>query len=208
MTIFSLLHHGEITKTSSNKILKAEEFSTLLDIETLLATAEEKIAQYKEETTQERELQKQQGFEQGKQEGLATFNHQMIYLDQKVKQMQHDMQKMILPLTLKAAKKIVGAQLDLNPETIVEIVQQVLRPVRQNHEIKIYVSKQDKDTLELHKDKIKALFDQIRILTIEEREDLEKGSCIIETESGIINATLENQWRALEAAFEAFFKGK
>lgn len=208
MTIFSLLHHGEITKTSSNKILKAEEFSTLLDIQTLLATAEEQIAQYKEETAQERELQKQQGFEQGKQEGLATFNHQMIYLDQKVKQMQHDMQKMILPLTLKAAKKIVGAQLDLNPETIVEIVQQVLRPVRQNHEIKIYVSKQDKDTLELHKDKIKALFDQIRILTIEEREDLEKGSCIIETESGIINATLENQWRALEAAFEAFFKGK
>lgn len=208
MTIFSLLHHGEITKTSSSKILKAEEFSTLLDIQTLLATAEEKIAQYKEETAQERELQKQQGFEQGKQEGLATFNHQMIYLDQKVKQMQHDMQKMILPLTLKAAKKIVGAQLDLNPETIVEIVQQVLRPVRQNHEIKIYVSKQDKDTLELHKDKIKALFDQIRILTIEEREDLEKGSCIIETESGIINATLENQWRALEAAFEAFFKGK
>ena len=34
------------------------------------------------------------------------------------------------------------------------------------------------------------------------------GVCIIETEAGIINASLENQWRALESAFEAFMKQK
>ena len=130
----------------------------------------------------------------------------MIYLDQKVKQMEHEMQKIVLPLALKAAKKIVGAQIDLNPDTIVEIVQQALKPVRQNHEIKIIVSKQDKEALESGKEKLKSLFDHLRILTIEEREDLTPGSCIIETESGIINASLDNQWRALEAAFEAFFK--
>lgn len=208
MTIFSLIHQGDVTKTSPNKILKAEEFSQLLNIEELLHITQQDIEQYKQDTAQERVEQKQQGFEEGKQEGLALFNHQMIYLDQKVKQMQHEMQKMILPLALKAAKKIVGAQLDLNPETIVEIVQQALKPVRQNHEIKIFVSKQDKEALETHKEKLKTLFDQLRILSIEEREDLQIGSCIIETESGIINASLDNQWRALEAAFEAFFKGK
>ena len=78
--------------------------------------------------------------------------------------------------------------------------------MRQNHEIKIIVSKQDKEALESGKEKLKSLFDHLRILTIEEREDLTPGSCIIETESGIINASLDNQWRALEAAFEAFFK--
>lgn len=208
MTIFSLIHQGDITKTSTNKIIKAEEFSLLLNIEELLKKTQEQIELFKQETVQERIEQKQQGFEEGKQEGLALFNHQMIYLDQKVKQMQHEMQKMILPLALKAAKKIVGTQLDLNPETIVEIVQQALKPVRQNHEIKIFVSKQDREALETNKEKLKTLFDQLRILSIEEREDLQPGSCIIETESGIINASLDNQWRALEAAFEAFFKGK
>ena len=208
MTIFSLIQKGQLTKTSANKIVKAEEFSSLLSIEELLKTTEEQIKIYKEKTHQERIEEKKQGFEEGKQEGLALFNHQMIYLDQKVKEMQHEMQKMILPLALKAAKKIVGMQLSLHPETIVEIVQQALKPVRQNHEIKILVSKADKEALETHKDKLKALFDQLRILSIEEREDLQPGSCIIETESGIINASLDNQWRALEAAFEAFFKGK
>jgi type III secretion protein L len=208
MTIFSLIQEGNVTKTSPNKILKAEEFSQLLEIDELLKKTQEDIELFKNQIEQERQEQKKEGFEEGKQEGLALFNHQMIYLDQKVKQMQHEMQKMILPLALKAAKKIVGTQLDLNPETIVEIVMQALKPVRQNHEIKIFVSKQDKQALETNKEKLKALFDQLRILSIEEKDDLQIGSCIIETESGIINASLDNQWRALEAAFEAFFKGK
>lgn len=208
MTIFSLIQEGNVTKTSPNKILKAEEFSQLLAIDELLKKTQEDIELFKNQIEQERQEQKKEGFEEGKQEGLALFNHQMIYLDQKVKQMQHEMQKMILPLALKAAKKIVGTQLDLNPETIVEIVMQALKPVRQNHEIKIFVSKQDKQALETNKEKLKALFDQLRILSIEEKDDLQIGSCIIETESGIINASLDNQWRALEAAFEAFFKGK
>ena len=35
---------------------------------------------------------------------------------------------------------------------------------------------------------------------------IEPGGCIIETEAGIINAQLENQWRSLENAFESFMK--
>ncbi len=206
MTLFSLIEKGDVYKTSENKILKAEEFSKLLQIEELLEITSNEVQRIKDQALSDKESLKQQGYEDGKQEGLALFNHQMIYLDQKVKQMEHEMQKIVLPLALKAAKKIVGAQIDLNPDTIVEIVQQALKPVRQNHEIKIIVSKQDKEALESGKEKLKSLFDHLRILTIEEREDLTPGSCIIETESGIINASLDNQWRALEAAFEAFFK--
>lgn len=206
MTLFSLIEKGDVYKTSENKILKAEEFSKLLQIEELLEITSNEVQRIKDQALSDKESLKKQGYEDGKQEGLALFNHQMIYLDQKVKQMEHEMQKIVLPLALKAAKKIVGAQIDLNPDTIVEIVQQALKPVRQNHEIKIIVSKEDKEALESGKEKLKTLFDHLRILTIEEREDLTPGSCIIETESGIINASLDNQWRALEAAFEAFFK--
>ncbi|MBI3211529.1 MAG: HrpE/YscL family type III secretion apparatus protein, partial [Simkania negevensis] len=40
--------------------------------------------------------------------------------------------------------------------------------------------------------------------SLEDREDIAPGGCIIETEAGIINASLANQWQALEAAFAAF----
>ena len=206
MTLFSLIYKGDIKKTSGKKVLRAEEFSQLLEIQDLLKEAKDDIQRLQEETTAECIQLKKEAEEAGLQQGLVKFNTQLIYLDQKVKEMQHEMQKMILPLALKAAKKIVGEQLVLNPQSIIEIVMQALKPVRQNHEIKIFVSKEDKEALESAKEKLKVLFDQLRILTIDERDDLTKGSCIIETEAGIINATLDNQWRALEAAFESFLK--
>lgn len=206
MTLFSLIYKGDIKKTSSKKVIPAEEFSKLLEIQDLLKEATDDAQRLKEDTIAECIVLKKEAEEVGFQEGLVKFNIQLIHLDQKVKEMQHEMQKMILPLALKAAKKIVGEQLALNPESIIEIVIQALKPVRQNHEIKIFVSKEDKEALESAKEKLKALFDQLRILTIDERDDLTKGSCIIETEAGIINATLDNQWRALEAAFENFLK--
>ena len=206
MTLFSLIYQGDISKTSSKKILKANEYSQLLTAEEIIEAAKSDGQRLKEETIAECESLKIEAIEVGKQEGLALYHQQILLLDQKIKQVEHETQKLVLPLALKAAKKIVGEQLTLHPETIVDIVMQCLKPVRQNHEIKIFVSKEDKEALEQEKEKIKELFDHLRILTIEEREGLTKGSCIIETEAGIINASLENQWRALEAAFESFGK--
>ena len=206
MTLLSLIYDGKIQAPANKKILKSAEFTQLISIEELFEKAHQEVLQLEQETHQNAELLKKQGYEDGKQEGLALYNQHMIYLDQKVKEMEHEMQKLILPLALKAAKKIVGTELKLHPESIVDIVMQALKPVRQNYEIKIFVSKEDKEELEKEKEKLKLLFDHLRILTIEERENLTKGSCIIETEGGIINASLDNQWKALEAAFESFAK--
>ena len=68
------------------------------------------------------------------------------------------------------------------------------------------MNKADLAQIEAHKPKIKQIFEQIENLSIQERADIEPGGCIIETEAGIINAQLENQWRNLEIAFESFMK--
>ncbi len=73
----------------------------------------------------------------------------------------------------------------------------------QNHRFTIYVNKVDKEILEAEKPKIKKILEQVQVLTIQERSDIAPGGCVIETESGIINASL-NQWRALESAFEKY----
>ncbi|NGX36596.1 MAG: hypothetical protein K1000chlam1_01445, partial [Candidatus Anoxychlamydiales bacterium] len=50
----------------------------------------------------------------------------------------------------------------------------------------------------------KEILELTQIFSLEERNDIEPGGCIIETEKGIINAQLDNQFRAIEAAFKAF----
>jgi type III secretion protein L len=60
--------------------------------------------------------------------------------------------------------------------------------------------------LEANKPRIKEILEHIQTLSIKERHDITPGGCIIETETGIINASVENQWRALESAFERYMK--
>lgn len=116
------------------------------------------------------------------------------------------MNKLILPLALKAAKKIVTKELETRPETIVDIVLHTLTPVLQSHKITIWVNKADKEILEKEKSRIREKLEQIESLSIHERDDISPGGCIIETEAGIINASIENQWRAIEAAFDKYLK--
>jgi len=206
MKFFSLLYEGDLHLSTDEKIIPAEEFSTLLQVHEILEKVKEEIIVYKKENEAECKKLQEQAKEEGYQQGLSEFNEQILQFELELKKIRHEMHKQILPLALKAAKKIVGKQLELHPDTIVDIVLQALVPVTQSHRITIYVNKTDKETLESHKPQIKQIFEQLESLSIQERQDVSIGGCVIETETGIINATIENQWRALESAFEKYMK--
>lgn len=204
MKFFSLIYEGDIHATSDEKIIKAEDYSLLLQASEVLDKAKEEAQKFQEETEENCKKLREEAQKEGFDLGLSQFNEQILKLDQNLKKLRHDVQQAILPLALTAAKKIVGAQLKLHPETIVDIILQALQSVTQNRRIVIYVNKADKDILETNKPKIKEIFEQIDSFSIQERADVSPGGCIIETETGIINASIENQWRALETAFERY----
>ena len=205
MKFFSLISNQEI-KTSGEKIIPAKEFSSLKKAEEILKQVKSESLEYKKQIAIECETLKESAFKQGFDEGLSKLNENILKLDREINKFEEEMQKKILPIALKAAKKILGEELKLHPDRIVDIVIQALKPVTQHYKIKIFVNKQDLDILESSKEKIKAILEQVKTLSIVERDDIEPGGCIIETEAGIINAQLENQWRALEIAFENFMK--
>jgi type III secretion protein L len=204
MKFFSLIYQGEVHPAEDEKVIPAEEFSTLMEALEILERAKEDAEHYKKKIEEECVQLKEKAHQEGFAEGLQKFNEHLIHFDRQIRLLRIDLQKQILPLALKAAKKIVGEQLNLNPETIVEIVIQTLAPITQNHRFTIYVNKADKEILEAQKPKIKSILEHVQVLTIQERNDVSQGGCIIETESGIINASIENQWRALESAFEKY----
>lgn len=195
------------TRASSHlKIIPAQDFTTLLEANEILERAREDTDALRKQTEAEcvdlKEGAKKEGFE----EGLKQLNDQILGLDHEKKRLRHEMNKLVLPLALKAAKKIVAKELETAPETIVDIVLQAILPVTQNHHITIWVNKSDKEILDANKGALKEKLEQIESLAIRERDDVSPGGCIIETESGIINASIETQWRVIEAAFERYGK--
>jgi len=206
MKFFSLLYKGDIHIAADQKVIPADQFSLLLNGKEVLEKAVEDAEKYKLEVENECEKLKEKAKQEGFNEGLIKFNEHIMQFDKELKKIKHETQKAVIPIALKAAKKIVSKELELHPEAIVDIVLQALSPVKQNHKIRIYVNKADKEALESEKGKIKEIFEHLQSLSILERADVSPGGCVIETESGIINASIENQWRALESAFERYMK--
>lgn len=204
MKLFSLISGKEVRLAPGQKTVPAAEFSEAMDAAKILKLAEEEIEELRKKTAVEAEDEKKMGFEQGFQAGLESFNKHLLALDEELKALRAEIQKKMLPLTLTAARKILGEELKVHPDRIVDIVLNSLKPVTQHKKITIYVNRADLEMLEREKPKIKAIFEHLQSLSIQERADIEAGGCIIETEAGIINAQLENQWRALESAFESF----
>ncbi len=203
---FSLISGKEVRLAPGEKIVPAKEFATLESASEILKTVKAESFAYRQEVAVEAETIKEGAFQEGFQEGLISLNKHLLALDEELKILREEVQKKILPLALKAARKIIGEELRLHPDRIVDIVLTSLKPVTQHRKIIIYVNKADLDHLEASKSKIKNLFEHLENLSIQERSEIEPGGCMIETEAGIINAQLENQWRALEAAFESFMK--
>jgi len=208
MKFFSLIEKDEVHIAPEKKTIPAEEFSKLVEADSILKQTREEEAAYRMRVLQECEALKEQAELTGFEEGLKRWNNQIELLDREIKSVRQEMENSIVPLALTAVKKIIGRELETKLETIVDIISTALKAVTQHKKIKIYVNPAEHDTVEADRPRLKDLFEHLDSLTIAPREDIGEGGCVIETEAGIINAQLDSQLKALEAAFRAFFQNQ
>ena len=204
---FSLIYGDKNQIKGDRKVVPADSIRKLLDAEEVLQKVKADAERYKLEVVEECEQLKATAKKEGFAEGYQQWANQIAVLEQEIKKVRSDLEKMLIPVALKAAKKILGKQIELSDDTIVDIVSTALKAVAQHKRITIYVNKKDLDPLEKHRARVKEVFENLEVLSIRERNDIARGGCIIETEGGIINAELENQWVALERAFASLMKG-
>lgn len=207
MKFFTLIHKDEIHLASGDKkIIPSDEFSTLLEGKELLKKVEEDIALYRKEVEGECEKLKEEARKAGFKEGLGQWTKKLAECEKALSQTKAEVEKMIVPVAIQAAKKVVGKEMKLHPETIVDIVKQSLKSVSQHRRFSIYVNKQDLAILEENKAKLKEGLESVETLGISVREGIQQGDAVIETEGGIINVEQELLWKSLESAFTKLMK--
>lgn len=203
---FSLIY-GEKNKIASNKkIIPASDISTLIDAQEVLAKIKSDAERYKQDVAQECEKLKEKAQQEGFAAGNLQWTEKIAQIEAEIVKVRQELEKMLVPVALKAAKKIVGREMELSKDIIVDIVANTLKSVSQHKKITIYVNKKDLESLEQGRSRIKEIFESLEVLSIRERNDIAQGGCVIETEGGIINAQIENQWNALERAFMTLMK--
>ncbi len=204
--LFSLIY-GHKNKISANqRIIPAEAIGQLLDAQEVLTRIHHEAEQYKLDVVKECEHLKEKAQQEGFAAGYQQWAEHIAKIEEEIAKVRQELEKMLIPVALKAAKKIVGREIELSENTIVDIVSNSLKAVSQHKKITIYVNKKDLDPLEHSRTRLKQIFESLEVLSLRERSDIARGGCVIETEGGIINAQLENQWSALERAFAVLMK--
>jgi type III secretion protein L len=200
--LFSMIDGHAVTLAPGTKRLPADAFSTLLSCAELLETTKKDAEEYRKKVSAECEELKTHAEIEGFQAGFDQWTQTVSYLEGEIAKVQEELQKVVMPVALKAARKIVAAELDVNPNVVLDIVASTLKSIAQHKRIVLYVSKKDFDLIESSKSKLKPIFEELESLSVRDREDIEPGGCVVETEVGIVNARLKDRWRTLEAALE------
>ncbi len=200
--LLTLLEGGKVAPPLGKKILKKELTTTLLEGKNLITKIKEEGERYKIEATKQIETEREKALHEGFQEGYQKWLEHINKLEEEIQKVRSDMEKQIVPVALKAAQKVVSKEFEIHPDIIVDIVKNHLKAVAQHKKITIYVSKEDYDLLDKARDSLKEKLEHLEVFSVRFREDVKRGGVIIETEAGIINATIDNQWARIEKAFK------
>lgn len=203
--LFTLFYGDRVQITPTKKIIPAKNFSKALSTKEMIEHVQTEADKYRKQVIEECEQLKEQAQKEGFAEGYKEWSTMLASLEAEILKVRKELSHILAPVALKAAKKIVGRELKLSEETVVDIVSNVLKSVAQHKKISIYANPKDILVLETHRPRLKEIFESLESLSLRPRDDIEVGGCIIETEGGIINAKMENQWKVLEQAFEAMF---
>jgi len=200
--LFTLIHGETVHIPPGVKALPESSYSSLIEANELIQKVKEGADQYRLEVLHSCEEIKSKAAQEGYQEGFKEWAEHIALLEAEIKRLRDEMKNAIVPVALKAAKKIVGREIELSDEAIIDIVTDSLKAVSTHKRITLYVNRKDQEILEKQKAKLKQIFESLETFSIRERSDILPGDVVIETEGGIINAKLENKWRVLEQAFQ------
>ena len=206
--MFSLIVDGEVRLEPGVKIVRADNLAKALSAEEVQHKIKEDAESYRKDVISEIEALKAKAQIDGYQEGFKTWADAVAKLEQEIVDVRRQYEKLLTPVAIKAVQKLLGKELETKEETIVDIIATSLKAVSTHKKITIWVSPKEKGIIEKNKARLKSLFEVLEVFQIRERADIEPGGSVIETEGGIINAQLSNQWQILEAAFEQLFKKK
>ncbi|OQY15725.1 MAG: hypothetical protein B6I32_05950 [Desulfobacterium sp. 4572_20] len=114
-------------------------------------------------------------------------------------------EKEVVSLAMGIATKIIRHEVTINKNVILNVLKQALKKTVDYDKIKIRVNPSDLQFLKTQNHQFSHLIDNMESIAFEEDEAILTGGCLIETNSGDIDARIDKQLEAVEEVFESEF---
>ena len=199
-----LIDKKEFTLRSSGRLVKAEEVAAARSAAETLAAAEAEAARVREEAKAAFEAEKKRGYDEGMAQGkMEIAEKKLEMLDESVAWME-SVEARMADIVMKALHKCVAEIGDR--ELVVQVVRKVMSAViRTQKQVTLKVAPDMAATVRERLSQILADYPTVEHVDVVEDERLHGPACMIETEAGVADGSVESQLAAIERSIKKHF---
>ncbi len=189
---------------SSGTVVSADEAAVVAQATDIIAAAQAEAEEIKRAAQVAYEDEKKRGYVDGINEGKAEILMQKLnLLDESVNYME-SIENKIAEIVMKALKKCVADIGD--KELVVQIVKKSMQAVvRNQRQITIKVNPDMAPVVKSRVDDLRAEFPSLAFVEVAEDPHLKATACVVETEAGLVEASVEGQIAAIEKSIRTNF---
>jgi type III secretion protein L len=187
-----------VNRAPRGGVVNAEIYDAHQSAQNIVAEAQRRATELLEEANRQREKIFAEAREKGRQEGLAQVTETLLRARIQRDEMLEAADQVILTLACKVAEKILGKEISERPELIANVCATAIEGVRNAKEIVLRVNPQDAAILRAQKKQMMEMIGRMKEVAIKEDSDVESRGCVIETNSGTIDAQLSTQLEMIQ----------
>jgi flagellar biosynthesis/type III secretory pathway protein FliH len=145
----------------------------------------------------EKEAERERGFQQGLQAGLAELSEKIIEAEFGREKILNEAEPQIIRMVMDIAEKVIGREVEKG--AIVDIVKQAISQAV-GRKVTVRINPQDVPAMKEREKDLMTALDGTQTVSIKEDEQIPPGGCVVETEKGAVDARLETQLEAIKKA--------
>jgi type III secretion protein L len=195
---FYIIRSGKITPAPGKKIIKASEYAVMAEASALLDEARREAELILAQAQEAAQAMREKGYRDGVREGKQKIAEKMLETVQRTVDYMASSEETICEIVVTAVRRVIGEMDDR--ERIVRIVRNALAVVRSQKRVIVKVAQQDLDTVRGEVDALMRQFPGIEFIEVVADPRLPPQSCILESDMGIVDASIDVQLAAIKKA--------
>jgi type III secretion protein L len=178
-------------------VVDAEVYDARQAAALILEEAHRRADALLEEARRERERLLAEAREAGRQEGLAQATEVLLRARLQAQQTVAAAEGDIVELACRVAERIIGRDLEREPELVVDICARALAELRQVRQMVLRVHPQDAAILRARSQRFLEGLGRTAEVAVKEDPEVQRGGCVVQTEFGTVDAQLATQFDVL-----------
>ncbi len=199
-----IIRQGNLQIETTGRLVKRAEAQSIAEAMDVLSAVQKEAEDIRQQAREEFEAQRKLGYDKGLDDSKEEIAIQKLEQVEKSIDYLSSMENKIVEIVLTALKKCVAEIGD--KELMVQVVQKAMQAVvRNQQQVVLKVSPEMLPTVKERLNEILSKFPGVNYINLMDDPRIKGVSCIIETDAGNVEASLDHQLAAIEKALGKCF---